>query len=175
MIFLVVAVMAVILMALGRRWWCKCGRPTPWTSAVTTGCNSQHLADPYSLTHFEHGVLMYAVTRLLGVPVGWTLFAVALMEATWECIENTNWAINRYRKVTISRGYTGDTIANSIGDVACCLTGAAFALAVPAWASAGTMIAFELLLAWWIRDNLSINILMLIWPVQFIRQWQEGN
>lgn len=171
---LILLAMVAALRLLGRRWWCSCGRLTPWTSAVTSSCNSQHGADPYSLTHVQHGLFLYLLAWLVGVPAAERLAAVVAAEGLWECVENTPWVIERYRAVTLSRGYYGDSIANSVGDVLCCLAGAWYASVVAVQASIVLALAIELGLLLTIRDSLGLNVLMLVRPSEAIRRWQNS-
>ncbi len=136
--------------------------------------NSQHLADPYSLTHLSHGLGFYALLRLVPIPEGWRFAAAVALEAGWEVLENTPMVIDRYREATISLGYYGDTIANSGGDLLACVLGWVIAASVPARWSLILFLATELLLLAAIRDNLTLNVIMLLWPIDAIRRWQGG-
>lgn len=171
-------VTAAALHFMGQPWWCVRGDLAPWTSAVNSAHNSQHLADPYTLTHVLHGFGFYFI--LWAVAGRWLgqadRFTVAMVvEAAWELFENTDFVIERYREATISLDYFGDSIINSLGDVVACAAGYLFAMAAPAWASVAGFAGVELLLALWIRDGLLLNILMLVWPIDAIKNWQMGG
>src|SRR5262249_44059910 len=117
--------LALQLRFQGRVWWCACGELNPWSGNIHSRHNSQHLFDPYSLTHISHGIVLCQLLGLIGSkrPVAWRLAIAALIESLWEVLENTSFVIERYRTATISLDYYGDSIANSLGDVFVCLIG----------------------------------------------------
>ena len=173
----VLAATALLLRAQGRLWACDCGRLLLWVSDAWGADTSQHLADPYSLTHVLHGVafcglLAWALPRL--DPSRRLLLAVAA-ESLWELIENTDFVINRYREATAALGYTGDTVVNSLGDIAACALGFLLARRLGPFRSLVFFAAVELLLLVWIRDSLLLNIVMLIYPLDSVREWQTGK
>ena len=176
---LVVALGILVSVALmGRVWWCEAGDLWPWSWDVWSRHNSQHLVDPYSLSHLQHGLGLYLLlTVLLGRRLSshWRVLTVALVEAAWEIFENTNWMIERYRESTISLDYYGDSILNSLGDYTMCLVGVMLARRIPWWATLGLCAVLELISVCWIRDSLLLNVLMLVYPVDAIRQWQMGG
>jgi hypothetical protein len=174
-ILLVIAV--IYLRWQGRVWWCACGKWNPVSLNVNSMHNSQHLLDPYSLTHVLHGILFFGLLWLLRrrLGLGWRFAVAAAIEIGWEMLENSPFIINRYRTGTIALGYTGDSISNSLGDIASFMLGFWIAKMLGLRLSVVTFIVVELLLVWWIRDNLSLNILMLLWPIDAIRRWQTGG
>jgi hypothetical protein len=161
----------------GRRWWCECGRATPLSSDAWGSHNSQHFLDPYSLTHVEHGVIFFGV--LLYCFPAWgapkRLIWATAAECLWEIWENSAFVIDRYRTATAALGYRGDSIANALGDILACIAGYLLARWLGLWRSLAFLILAELLLLFWIRDNLTLNILMLAWPIEAISNWQAGN
>jgi hypothetical protein len=168
---------AALLRANGRRWWCACGHPWLWVSDTRTQHNSQHLLDPYSFTHLSHGLIFFAVLSvrpLRRIPVLWRLAMAVAIEAGWELIENSHFVIERYRHATISLGYTGDSIANSMGDIGCCVLGYLIATRLGVRWSLVLVVLIELILLIWIRDNLTLNVLMLAHPIRAIQHWQAG-
>ena len=178
---LALAVLAVaILFAMDRPPICTCGEVKLWHGVVQSEGNSQHLTDWYSPSHFTHGLIMYFFAWLLwtkwrlfgGKPARWALPIAVLVEAAWEIMENTPMVIDRYRAVTVSFGYSGDSILNSAADIGWMAAGFLLAARIPAWASVVLALGFELLTLWIIRDNLTLNVIMLFWPVEAIRQWQ---
>jgi len=174
----VLAAAAVVLHAMGRPWWCRAGDLVPWSVAVRSRHNSQHLVDAYSVTHAMHGLLFYWVLWLvLGRDAGPTArAAIALgIETTWEIVENTNFIIERYRAATISLDYYGDSVANSVADIVCFVGGYVAAAALPAWISVAAFAAAEVLLLVLIRDSLLLNMLMLVHPVEAVKTWQLGG
>ena len=161
----------------GRPAWCSCGLPFLWSGDVQSGHNSQHLFDPYSFTHMLHGVLFcgllaWGVPR---VPVVWRFVGAVSLEALWELLENSERVIERYRTATISLGYHGDSLANSLGDVISCSIGFLLAARLGLWGSVVLFAATELVLVLWIRDSLILSTLMLIRPLDAIKAWQQGN
>jgi hypothetical protein len=174
---------AAILLTMGRVPICTCGTVKLWHGVVQSAENSQQLTDWYSLSHFIHGLIMYFVAWLLwqkwrllgGRPARFALPIAVLVEAAWEVTENTPMVIDRYRAVTVSFGYTGDSVLNSMGDIGCMILGFLFAARVPWWVSLAVAVIFELLTLYVIRDNLTLNVVMLFWPIEAIRQWQAGS
>jgi len=166
---------AVIEHSMGRLSFCKCGTIALWSGNIWSNQNSQQLADPYTLSHILHGVLFYGLLWLaLGkrVPAGMRLVLAVFIEAGWEILENSSFIIERYRAATISLDYYGDSIFNSMGDILAMSLGFELAHRLPARVSIIGAIAVDLLLLWWIRDNLTINIIMLVHPIEAIKQWQ---
>jgi hypothetical protein len=172
----IAAVATAALLAEGRIWWCVCGRPTPWAGAWDSH-TSQHLFDPYSFTHVLHGVVFFWLLAWLAPRVrgDWRLVLAIGIEAAWEIAENSPFVIDRYRTATAALGYTGDTIANSMCDVLSCGLGYALARKVGARASAAVFVLVEVALLLTIRDSLLLNVVMLLFPVDAIRQWQIGR
>ncbi len=170
-------VTATLLLSMGRVTWCACGAWVPWSFDVWSSHNSQHLVDPYTLSHVLHGVVFYGLLRALPAPhrerVG--LLAAAGLEALWEIVENSPYIIERYRENTASLDYTGDSIANSMADILACVGGYLLAAALPVWGSVLFFLGAELLMVVWIRDSLLLNVLMLLYPVSAIRDWQMGT
>ena len=160
---------------MGRPPICTCGYVALWHGAIDAG-NSQHLLDYYSASHLIHGFLFYGAGALLlrrvGVPL--RLILATLVEASWELLENSPMVIDRYRSATMALGYTGDSIINSLSDITCMMIGFALARRLPIWATITIAVALELATLALIRDNLTLNVLMLVWPIEGIRQWQAG-
>jgi hypothetical protein len=172
----IVAVTALILLWMGRPPICTCGEVKWWVGTVQGPDNSQHLADWYTPSHIIHGLLFYMIGWLFlrGNPAGDRLIAAVLIEAAWEVLENSQWIIDRYREATMALGYNGDSVINSIADIGWMTLGFAIARRLPVWTSVLLAVSFELLTLAVIRDNLTLNVLMLIAPVDAIRSWQAG-
>ena len=175
-----VALAVAVLFAMDRPPICTCGYVELWHGTVQSNGNSQHVTDWYSPSHFTHGLIMYFFAWLLwrrwelfgGRPARWALPIAVLVEAAWEVSENTPMVIDRYRAVTVSWGYSGDSIVNSTADIGWMVIGFLVATRLPAKASVALAVALELLTLWTIRDNLTLNVIMLFWPIEAIRQWQ---
>ena len=172
-----VAIAAVILLWMGRPPICTCGEIKLWTGAVQSADNSQHLADWYVPSHIIHGFLFYLLgwAFLRRNPPGDRLLAAVSIEAGWELLENSQLIIDRYRQTTMALGYNGDSVLNSVADIGWMALGFAIARRLPVWATAALAIAFELLTLSVIRDNLTLNVLMLVAPSDAIRAWQAGG
>jgi hypothetical protein len=147
-----------------------------WTSEAWSSNTSQHLFDPYSFTHVLHGFAFCGLLRLIFPKFSftWSLVLGVVSESLWELVENTNTVIDRYREATAALGYQGDSVINSIGDVV--TSGIGFWLAwLLGWRrSIALFVCLEVMLLFWIRDSLLLEILMLIYPVETIRHWQLG-
>ena len=168
------AAAAVLLRLEGRLWLCACGSLRVWSGQVCSANNSQHLLDPFSLTHLLHGFLFlwliaWLLPRLRG---GWQVALAVALEACWEVFENTNFIIDRYRSATAALGYNGDTVVNSFGDIMCCLLGFLIARRLGLRHSLIVFAVFEVILIVWIKDSLLLEIVMLVVPIDALRAWQ---
>ena len=148
-----------------------------WDGNIWSSENSQRLADPYSFSHIVHGILFYAALCLLArkLPVRQRLLIALVFEAGWEMLENSPFIINRYREATISLGYVGDSVLNSLSDILMMTIGFLFAFRVPWRVSVAAVIIMEIGCALWVRDNLTLNIIMLIHPFDAIKHWQMAG
>jgi Protein of unknown function (DUF2585) len=176
-IALLLGVAIATLLVMGRPMICTCGMIKLWEGGVNSPGNSQHLTDWYSFSHFIHGILFYGLLWRVGQR-RWRLdtrLAIAVMiEAGWEILENSPIIINRYRAATIALGYTGDSVLNSVSDIAMMALGFLFAVRMPVRTSVAVALSFELFTLWMIRDNLTLNVLMLLWPVVAVKTWQSA-
>lgn len=173
---LLVLATCAILLWMGRVPWCDCGHVDIW-GTVGTDEASQQVMDWYTPSHLLHGFIFYAALWLVArrVSPGWRLVVATLVECAWEIVENTNAIIERYRAVTISLDYYGDSVLNSASDVLAMVLGFWLARKLPLWASVAIVIGFELLTMAIIRDGLALNVIMLLYPLDIIRDWQAAS
>lgn len=174
--FLIVACAIVILLAMGRDPICACGEVDLWVGTRDGPKTSQMLSDWYSPSHIVHGLLFYAALwlALRRWPIEHRFLAALSLEAAWEIIENTPWIIDRYREQTAALGYTGDSVVNSTADIAMMALGFLAARRLPVWGSLALVAALELVPLLVIRDNLTLNVWMLLAPNDAIASWQAG-
>jgi hypothetical protein len=170
----VLVAMIALLHFEGRSFICSCGHFAIWIGEWCSSNTSQQLLDPYSFTHILHGFLFFWLMLLVFKqrPAGWQFLLALLLESTWEVFENTSFVINKYRNETAALGYQGDTIVNSLGDLACALAGFLVARQLGLRWSLIVFLLIELALTFWIHDSLLLQILMLIRPVEAIKFWQ---
>ena len=168
------AVTALVLASFGQPWIAPDGTVRLWGSG---GSTSQQIFDWYTLSHIIHGFIFYFVLWLVArrQPLGVRALIALVVEAGWEILENTPWIIDRYRDVTVSGDYVGDTILNSSCDILAMLVGFFLAARLPVWMTVVIAIVMELVAAWVIRDNLALNVIMLIYPLDGILAWQQGG
>ncbi len=173
----IIAAAALILLAMGQPLICRCGTLRLWQGEVMSAENSQQLADWYSPSHLIHGLLFYGLLWLIARrrPLGLRALIALLIESGWEILENSPIVIDRYREATISLGYRGDSVINSVSDITFMLIGFALAARLPVAASVALAILLELVVGYIIHDNLTLNIIMLIWPIGAIGAWQAGS
>lgn len=168
------ALAAYLLDQQGRLWICACGRVLVWAGDIWSADNSQHLFDPYSFTHILHGFVFFWVAAWLlpRLDFSWQLWVALLVEAAWEVAENSEVIIQRYREATLALGYNGDTILNSLSDIALCGVGVVLARYLGLRRTLALFVLTEVILIFWIRDSFLLNVLMLLYPIDAIRIWQ---
>ena len=174
LVLTLMAATAAILLAMGRVPICPCGTVSLWNGAVDSPENSQQLSDWYSPSHLIHGFLFFALFRWVarGQPMGVRLAMAVALEAAWEILENSQLVISRYRAATIALDYTGDSVLNSMSDIGFMMLGFFLAARLPVWLTVTIALFFEIFAAVMVRDNLTLNVLMLVWPLQAVKDWQ---
>ena len=170
-------IFVAILFAMDRSPICACGQVKLWHGIVQSSENSQHIADWYTPSHIIHGFIFFGLGRLFlkKWPLGMALCAAIIVEGAWEILENSPVIIDRYREVTISYGYAGDSIINSFFDLVWMILGFFLASRLPWKVTLGIALIFEVLTAYTIRDNLALNILMLVAPIESVKDWQAAG
>jgi hypothetical protein len=173
-----IGLVAWILYWMGRIPICKCGYVKLWHGGRGDSEMSQHLTDWYTYSHVLHGIVFYWLLSVVfrgRLSVAARLVMAVAIEGAWELFENSPFIINRYRTQTVSRDYYGDSIINSVGDMLAMLVGFLLAARLPAWVTVFLLIATELLLLALIRDNLTLNVIMLIHPIEGLKAWQAAG
>lgn len=178
-VFGLIAAQAAMLYLMGQSLICKCGYVSLWHFEVMSAENSQHLVDWYSPSHIIHGFIFYwllwLLSRWIPMSFGIRLILAVVLEASWEILENTDFAINRYREGTIALDYYGDSVINSVMDTLFMIAGFLLAARLPEWLTVTIAVALELFVGAMIRDNLTLNVIMFLWPLDAVLEWQKGR
>ena len=174
--FAVLLIQIVAEYMMGRTPICTCGYVKLWEGTVNSSGNSQHMSDRYTPSHIIHGFIFYGIAHLVlrGKPIAMRLLLALVIESGWELLENSPVIIDRYRTATISLDYYGDSILNSAMDTVFMVVGFFFASRAPVALTVAIAIFFELFTGYVIRDNLTLNVVMLIWPIEAIKTWQSA-
>lgn len=173
----IVVAVAAILYAKGQPLICPCGEVKLWDFDIESAANSQNLIDWYTPSHLLHGFVFYfllwILSRFVPLSFGTRLIIAVAIEASWEMIENSQYAIDRYREATVSLDYLGDSVVNAVSDLTFMIIGFFLAALLPVWVTVLIAVALELYIGAMIRDNLTLNVIMFVWPLESILQWQQ--
>ena len=172
-----VLVQITVLHFFGQPLICTCGYVKFWEGVVKSSGNSQHITDWYTFSHIIHGLAFYGILKLAfpRMPMAWRFACAVGIEACWEMLENTPMVIQHYRKQALAQGYVGDSILNSFSDNAAMMLGFVFASRARTWVTVGLAVGLDVFTLICIRDNLALNIINLIHPVDAIGTWQGGG
>ncbi|MDQ2066487.1 DUF2585 domain-containing protein [Xinfangfangia sp. CPCC 101601] len=173
----IILLTAAYLLWIGREPICKCGYVKLWHGTVISSENSQHISDWYTPSHIIHGFIFFGLLSFFAhrLSFGWRLVIATLLEAAWEIIENSDAIIERYRSVTISLDYYGDSVVNVVADILAMILGFYLAAKLPVRVTVALAIAFEVMTIWLIRDGLALNVLMLAFPIEAVADWQSAG
>jgi hypothetical protein len=173
----IVSAAAAIQLTMGRVAICQCGYIKLWHGVVNSAENSQHVTDWYTFSHVIHGIGFFGLLWLAArrTSVRNRFLAAVFLEAAWEVFENTPFVIDRYRTATIALDYYGDSLVNSVSDIGAMMCGFWIARRLPVWGSVALVLTLEVFVVVMIRDNLTLNIVMLLYPLDAIRRWQAGT
>jgi hypothetical protein len=172
----IIGLQAAVLLEMSQPPICECGYVKLWGGIISSPEYSQHLTDWHSYSHVVHGIVFYLLLWLIApqLPIGLRFLLALGLEAGWEILENTPFIINRYRQTALAQGYFGDSVINSVSDTIAMTFGFGFARILPVWTIGGLVVGTELFTAYMIRDNLTLNIIQLIFPFETISNWQAG-
>lgn len=173
----IMATTAAILLVMGQPAICTCGTVELWASGASSPKTSQMIADWYVPSHIIHGFLFYGLFWLVWRrrPIEHRFLGAVILEATWEVVENSPPVLERYRAVTIEAGYFGDSVLNSMADIGWMAIGFWLARKLPVWALVALAIIFEIAAAYAIRNNLTLSVLMLTYPIEAVKEWQAAG
>lgn len=173
----IILIAGAVLYAMGHPLICKCGYVKLWHFDVVSAENSQHIFDWYTPSHLIHGFLFYGLLWLIAPrsSFGLRLILAVLVESTWEVAENTDFVINHYREMTVSLDYYGDSVLNSVSDILFMIAGFFLAAWLPVWVTVLLAVVLEVFVGVMIRDGLTLNVIMFVWPSEAILQWQQGR
>ena len=176
-----IGLQAAILHHMGQPLIAASGRILLWVGNPFSPETSQQLTDWYSFSHVIHGFIFYGLLRFAAPrqALGLRLLAAMAIEIGWELAENSPAVIQHYRQQALAVGYVGDSILSSVSDTVMMSCGFFAASRLRARTIIALAIGFEFFTAYFIRDNLTLNVINLIAPphwalIRSIHDWQAG-